>query len=559
MKIYAFSLISMFFSMIVTVLAQQKYNIVFFMADDLKASAIPPYINPDHPLYDQKLHPKYNEFVQTAVAFNAVAAQTVCGPTRTSMLTGRFPDRTKVHTFQRLIPQIAPKISTIFRYSKDVLNLETCVSGKIYHTYGATNNQIEYYTGELTRKRVSIQSGNSECGSYWGCVKPRKSLSDTDVIKQANAFIKEMSTKPQQRWILGVGVHRPHLTISITAADSKGIKGDLPDYTTPAIPGTVDFLHSLAYRQDDETGRYKVSFGRLGGMQRIVQNERKSSLDLFQNRYNTAVANLRSAYYAGAHATLNNFGLVLDQIAAYGFKNNTIVIFSADHGWQIGERRMIGKNSLYAESTDIPLLISVPNLTNGGIAKYPASARDIFPTIIELMRGSAAVANFNDGTGMPLDGKSLVPALTNLNFKVNEGVISQYPRCQDLGTVQTLDCMTGPPNESCAKGRPIIKFMGYMYKTEKHRYIEWRKFTEVRTECAKPTWPNMPAELNGIGDAWWQIDPQQTKTDWNSAPLQPELYVIGDERNNLAVNPTATNQALMNQYSGALKQKLQGL
>jgi iduronate 2-sulfatase len=528
---------------------EPQYNILILWADDMSATAMPPYVKANHPMFNPALIPPLTNFLRTATVMRGIAPQTVCGPSRASILTGRNPDQTKIVTFERLIPQADPKIQTIFGYFKQHA-YETFIAGKIFHNQPADSpKQLEYNIGQLTQPRVSTQPGNSECVGYWYCTKNSKSLADTDVTNQLVNYIKSKQSTPNQRWIAGGGWHRPHLTESIAKSILPKMHGDIPNYTTPIIPGAVDFQHSLAHRADIESTNYKV-INQHGQAQKISQG---------YNNY--IVQKVRANYYRAIGATWFNIGSVLNQLEASGFANNTVIVFLSDHGWQNFERNIIGKNTLFPEATNVPLFIHLPGQTQGYFNDHPVSTKNLFPTLIEYVFGANALKNFDDGSGMPLSGTSMLRALNNANnIQIEDFAVSQYPRCQPLGSIQTEDCMTGPNNESCNNPRPPILFMGYSAISSSYRYVEWRRYHEERTVCQLPTWPGMPAGLHGIGQSyWWQIDPVKTGTDWSSQPLQPELYTVDNGEItsvNLAVNPSPANQALMNQFSSKLKQKM---
>ena len=102
------------------------------------------------------------------------------------------------------------------------------------------------------------------------------------------------------------------------------------------------------------------------------------------------------------------------------FKDNTIIVFVSDHGWTLGEKDHIYKNSPWEESTRVPLTIRAPGLTKPNTqVNHPVSLIDVYPTLLEL----AGLDNntIKNDKGKSLDGFSLKPFLENPNTKKWEG------------------------------------------------------------------------------------------------------------------------------------------
>lgn len=100
-----------------------------------------------------------------------------------------------------------------------------------------------------------------------------------------------------------------------------------------------------------------------------------------------------------------NIGRVLAELDRLGLRDNTIVVFTVDHGYQLGEKGKWSKaGSLFEMGTRVPLIIDAPGVRgNGQAATRIVQSLDIYPTLVELC-----------GLGQPahkLEGKSLVPLL----------------------------------------------------------------------------------------------------------------------------------------------------
>ena len=92
-----------------------------------------------------------------------------------------------------------------------------------------------------------------------------------------------------------------------------------------------------------------------------------------------------------------------------GLVKNTIVILTSDHGWGMGEKDYLYKNSLWQESTRIPLIVKLPGQSSPKEISHPVSLVDLYPTLVELcgLEGTTV----RNGQGHSLDGFSLLPLM----------------------------------------------------------------------------------------------------------------------------------------------------
>ena len=111
---------------------------------------------------------------------------------------------------------------------------------------------------------------------------------------------------------------------------------------------------------------------------------------------------LRRAYYALVSYIDDKVGELLAAVDAVGLSDDTVVIFTSDHGDMLGERNMVQKRCFYEMSARIPLIMRFPDRRHAGrVVAGPVSLLDIPPTLYEL----AGVA------GAECDGVSLIAPL----------------------------------------------------------------------------------------------------------------------------------------------------
>src|SRR5262249_23467976 len=114
----------------------------------------------------------------------------------------------------------------------------------------------------------------------------------------------------------------------------------------------------------------------------------------------------RHAYYGMVSYIDDKVGDLIRALDATGLANDTIVIFTADHGEMLGERGMWYKMTFFEWSARIPLMISAPSTIAARHVPDVVSLLDLFPTILDLASDGPVPAPIER-----LDGHSLVPLM----------------------------------------------------------------------------------------------------------------------------------------------------
>jgi arylsulfatase A-like enzyme len=134
---------------------------------------------------------------------------------------------------------------------------------------------------------------------------------------------------------------------------------------------------------------------------------------LLRESYPTLEEGLRAyvrAYLACIAFADEQVGRVVDAVDEGRLAENTIVVVVSDHGYHMGEKDYLFKDSPWEESTRIPFVVRAPGVTvPGGVSDQPVSLIDLYPTLKDLcgLEGD----NRKNGKGKPLDGHSLRPLL----------------------------------------------------------------------------------------------------------------------------------------------------
>ena len=124
---------------------------------------------------------------------------------------------------------------------------------------------------------------------------------------------------------------------------------------------------------------------------------------IYDRGFDTARVRRGIAAYLGMVTFLDrNIGRLLAALEANGLGGSTRVIYTSDHGDNLGTRGLWGKSTMYEESAGVPLIMAGPEVPAGFVCREPVSLVDCFPTILACA-GVAPHAEDHDLPGCPLD------------------------------------------------------------------------------------------------------------------------------------------------------------
>ena len=169
-----------------------------------------------------------------------------------------------------------------------------------------------------------------------------------------------------------------------------------------------------------------------------------------------------AAYFGLVSFLDDNIGKILETLDATGLAANTRVIYSSDHGDNLGTRGMWGKSTMYEESAGIPLIMAGPDVPKGNVCDVPVTLADTFQTLIEGVGGKP------DARDAHLPGHSLldiaqghVPRRTILSEYHAAGAMcgsymirhGKYKYIHYVGLPPMLFDLAADPNERTDLGR----------------------------------------------------------------------------------------------------------
>lgn len=414
----------------------RKKNVLFIVSDDLN-NLLGCYGDP------QAKTPNIDKLAQRGVRFDrSYCAFPLCGPSRNSLLTGLYPNSTGIFAnaliFRQTIPD-QPSLPQVFRQNGYL----AVRIGKLFHYHVpksiGTNGHDDPASWEIEMNPAGVDRTEEEPkifsltpGQFGGTLSwyasPKADAEHTDGKNASDAeWVLERCAKDRSRpFFLAVGFFRPHTP-----------------YVSP------------------ETYFKKYNESEMRVVQGVAEDQAdlpKAALGSYKKEQDKLTDELRrkclQAYYASISFMDAQVGRVVNTLDRLGLADDTVIVFTSDHGYHTGEHGLWQKMSLFEESARVPMLIVSPGHSKGETAAAPVAHIDLFPTLTELC-GIPAPKN--------LHGQSLVPMLKNPAHTGRGWALTQVQRGSgNAGRANRGDI-----------GSDGEKYYGYSLRTPKWRYTEW--------------------------------------------------------------------------------------
>lgn len=179
------------------------------------------------------------------------------------------------------------------------------------------------------------------------------------------------TTRAERPWLLHLGFYRPH-----------------PPFVAPAPYNTIVPEHAIpapvrAAEEADEAAAHPMLAHWLASQRQGSYfhgaDGRVASLS------DADIVSTRRAYY-GLIAELDVWiGRVLEELRRTGQYDNTLIIFTSDHGEQLGDHRLLGKLGWFDQSYHLPLIIRHPDGVRGRVVNAFTEAVDVMPTVLDWL------------------------------------------------------------------------------------------------------------------------------------------------------------------------------
>ena len=390
--------------------SSNKLNVLLIIADDL---------NCDLGAYKNLIvkTPNIDRLAQRGVLFeNAHNQYPLCGPSRASFMTGMYSNQTKITKNNMNIRNSVPDVITMGQRFRQQ-GYQSIRIGKMFHydnpsAIGTSGNDDiyswdqtvnPYGRDKLEEYKINTLSPRKYGGTLsWLAAdghdnEQTDGIAATEAIKKLDDFVgKDIP------FFLAVGFFRPHTPF---IAPKKYF--DLYNREQINIPEiSSDYLTTLP---DPAVKSIRA---------------KKNQINLGKAR----AQEIKEAYYATISFVDAQVGRILDHLEATGLDKNTVVIFTSDHGYHLGEHGHWQKQTLFENATRVPLIISTPGLENKGVtSNSPVELIDIYPTLMDLT---------DIITPKHVVGRSLVPIIENVNATVRESALTRWRKGYSIKTTR---------------------------------------------------------------------------------------------------------------------------
>jgi iduronate 2-sulfatase len=516
-------------------------NLLFIIVDDLRTEISHRYGQ------SEMITPGIAALQEAGITFTrAYTAVTVCSPSRTALLTGMRPDVTRLWTIGPYFRDTAginvgPSIITLPQILK-TNGYNVTGAGKVFHPGTSSGGDINWGGGSVggddqpyswttdvppgidarltywecdcwtngtgqSAKSAGIKGGQG-CVTSPACVTCLEKYNATNKVSWVSSQCDEVcyvdtmtgdyiidviqNTQQLLPQATFVGFKRPHLGFFV------------PDWALNTYP-----VNQTIAKSREPPVSFPLSAWSDNGEIRGYRD-----VDAFVNQtgpypgklYDSKHAELRRAYYAAVTTMDAQVARVWKALEASGQRENTWVIFMADHGWALGEHGNWAKVTLFEDVARVPLIVVPPTgiagngfLRNSTVSNYFVNLVDVFPTIAELLNITQPAGQLNGTSFVSLLRQSPTSATGTTLFNASfTQIIRQDPRnncsaptISSQGDPNDSDPPINRNNNSDGGSGKEMCAMGLSMRVLSWRYTEWVGFDYVN---ALPIW----SDLRGV-------------------------------------------------------------
>jgi arylsulfatase A-like enzyme len=360
-------------------------NLLFLMTDQQRADTIEPQTG--------CLTPNLDRLAKAGAWFKrCYTVNPVCSPTRASLMTGLLPHSHGMVDVAHAVPDYRAKFDETLPIWPRVLQhagYDTAYFGKWHvershrlEDFGFNTYEVEQYQQklglveveqDLSECRLVRQKGYADYLLYGISDEPLESFPEYQMYSDGIAFLEKAAAHPERSWALFLSSEAPH------------------------DPYVVPRLYYERYNHDDISppANFDDALSDRPAIYRRIQSVWD---DLNQEDFARATA----CYYAGCTLVDEQIGRILAVLNDLNMADNTIIIFTSDHGDYMAEHRLMLKGIPPFEGAyRIPLIINGPGIPAGRDIPEIVSLLDLVPTLLALT-GSEQ---------FPCHGRSLLPLL----------------------------------------------------------------------------------------------------------------------------------------------------
>jgi choline-sulfatase len=449
-------------------MTQKKPNILLIMADQMAAPALPIYGN------SKVIAPNMERLASEGVVFeNAYCNLPMCAPSRASLHVGKLPFSFGMYDNAS---SFGADVPTFAHYLRS-MGYHVEMSGKM-HFVGP--DQLHGYTKRHTTEIYPANFGWTVDWSKGREYRPTN-LTMAPII-ESGPCIRTM----QMDYDDEVAYYGTQALYDLARAPDDNPFMLTVSFTQPHSPFVISQEYWDLYNHDD------IELPSVPEIPLDEKDHLSRNLHYCQTRHLFTVTddcrrNARHAYYGMISYIDAKIGILLDTLKKTGLAENTIIIFTADHGEMMGERGMWYKQHFFEWAARVPLIVNFPKRWTSGRINENVSLIDIMPTLLDAAQG----VPFEDYLS-EIDGRSLISALEGDTSSLSDIAISEF--AADGSTGPSRMVKKGPWKYMWLEGKDTL-----LYNVEDDP-------KELHNKSGDPDHAAIEAELSAIAMEDWDPD-----------------------------------------------------
>ncbi len=322
--------------------------------------------------------PNLDRLARRSANFTQTCVQApVCVPSRLSFFTGRYPHSHKNRVNYTPYEQPQPKMQRLLKDG----GYQTGSAGKL-HFHPPTAEHAR----ETGFDKVMLDDGIGRTDPYSDYVMWRKANDP-----KADSYYQQTDPQPGRNPYRAL-VDKQYTPTAWTGRETRNMLGELASssqpfflfssYFKPHSPHTIPEPYDALYNDVEIPLPKEVDLEYIHRLPLPVQK-----MVLRSTRYNTDREQLQwmyRSYYGDVTWLDEEVGATLDALEGSGKADNTIIVVTTDHGDQMLEHGLFGKNVFFEDSVRIPLLVSWPAQIRPGVYSELIETIDVLPSLLEL-------------------------------------------------------------------------------------------------------------------------------------------------------------------------------
>lgn len=380
----------------------KRCNILWIMTDQQKSTALSSLGGPRH------MTDNLDAFADDAVMFeNAYTPCPVCGPARASLKTGLYPPATGIVKnwvdFKEGISFLPAELQRA--------GYQTGMAGKL-HFYPPEKSEYGFEVNHLSDAPYSVYSDDPDHSEYVKWLRANYHEKGVDPVDLFNA--DELSYDDDlKRFILGSGFrtkeeHETAWTEKCTIDFLKSRDKSRPfffycSYFGPHQPYKAPSPYDKWISPDEIKLPRSFYKDYKKGCPVFERNTRKIYEHVKESISESDAKEVIAQYYGQVNMIDESIGRVLDYMKEAGLYDDTLIIFSSDHGDHLAEHGLFFKGQMYDSCVKVPLMIKLPGQRDGRRSRRVVNTIDLYSTVLEL----TGAENLNQG----IESKSMLPLL----------------------------------------------------------------------------------------------------------------------------------------------------